>query len=246
MIKNLVISAAFISTPLAANTAAPEAQAPKTKAPTTLDIDNTRLVKVIGGVDGSIIPKATELLTLADKSSDPIYIMINSPGGSVRAGNVFIEAMNIAKYRGIELKCVSPVYAASMAFTILMNCTERYALKSTQLLFHPVRVILGNMPVTAPVAAEIAADLNKYDKELKDQLLRELELDKEVMTKAYYDERWWSAKELQAASKDGWLIVVDDIKGTSDVFQLSAKKGTMLEDEYFNDEVDEYGYALVN
>lgn len=216
------------------------------KTPVTLDMDKDRLVKIVGAVDGSILPKATELLKLSEKSTAPIYILINSPGGSVRTGNVFIDAMHIAKARGAEIRCVSPVYAASMAFTILMNCSKRYALANTSLLFHPVRVVLGQTPITAPLALELARDLDVYDTKLKAELLENLGIEEAIMIKAYYEEKWWDARELQTAVKPGWITIVDNITGTTDVFEVSSETGERLEDEYFTHEVKEHGNTTAN
>lgn len=189
-----------------------------------LEVNPSRLVKVLGPVNASIIEKANELIKLSELSKDPIYLFINSPGGSVGAGNVFIDAMTIVKNRGIQINCVTSVYAASMAFSILMNCSERYVLENVKLLFHPARVFLMMTALTGKEYQKIAEDLISIDTKLQKELLEKLEIDEDIMLKAYYDEKWWDISELQAVTKKGWLKVVKDISGIKDLFALTPGK----------------------
>lgn len=235
MIKSLFTAMLFAMTAPALSTpnkptialpVIPTVQVEKTKvlkAPKVLELDSKRTIKIIGGIGGGILGQAEELIKLADKSTAPIYLLINSPGGSVRTGNVFIAAMEMAQARGITVKCVVPVYAASMAFSILLACSERYALEKSELLFHPVRINASRITITAPLALALFEDLNKIDLALQELLTQELGLDKDIMLKAYYDEKWWKAGELAAAAKVGWISIVKDIKGVDGIFQLEPK-----------------------
>lgn len=187
----------------------------------TLEVDPNRTVSILGGVDAGIIKKANELLKLVKTSKEPVYLFINSPGGSVRAGEVFVSAMTIAKERGVIIKCVSTVHAASMAFSIYANCSERYALSGARLLFHPVSITVFMSRLTAKSVSELYDIMSKIDKDLQDFLVESMGIDREVMLKAYYEEKWWSPEELKSSTKDGWITIVKDVKGISDLFAVS-------------------------
>lgn len=240
MIRSLILSGALALSGFAqADKAAVE---PVLVKKATLHVDKARVVSVLGRVDGRIIEKANELMKLAKSSREPIYVFINSPGGSVRAGDVFIDAMTVVKSRGIEIKCVTSIYAASMAFSILVNCTDRYVLPNTRLLFHPVRAgLMGSY--TGIEMAEIGAELNEMDTTLQDLLVSKTGIDREVMKKAYYAEKWWKAPEIQAATTEGWLTIVDDITGIEALFLFEPKEVTASD---FLPELQEYGHVFIN
>ncbi|MCB9728510.1 MAG: ATP-dependent Clp protease proteolytic subunit [Deltaproteobacteria bacterium] len=107
----------------------------KAKAPPASTIELTsRLVRLDGGISDNLIQKAQKaVLEYNDQSHEPIWLVINSGGGSVEAGLVLIDTM-----RGLD----SPVYclveskAYSMAAIILSFCDKRYALDHATIMLH--------------------------------------------------------------------------------------------------------------
>lgn len=188
-----------------------------------LKVDSTRLINILGEVDYNILEKANELAELS-KTPEPIYLLINSPGGSVAAGHVFIDSMRLAQKKGINIKCISTIYNASMAFSIFASCTERYALPNTSLLFHPVSTALsgrfGERRLTT-----IADELGKLDKDLQDFLIGSLGISKKLVMDTYYAEKWWTAVELNAVAKKGWMTIVDGLSGIPKPFIVEEIEG---------------------
>lgn len=96
-----------------------------------------RIVFVVGEVEDHMANAIiAQLLFLnAQDDSTPIYMYVNSPGGSVTAGLAIIDTMNFIK---------APVYtvvtgmAASMGAMIQMNGERghRYALKHSEVMIH--------------------------------------------------------------------------------------------------------------
>lgn len=96
-----------------------------------------RIVFVVGEVEDYMANAIiAQLLFLnAQDDSTPIYMYVNSPGGSVTAGLAIIDTMNFIK---------APVYtvvtgmAASMGAMIQMNGERghRYALKHSEVMIH--------------------------------------------------------------------------------------------------------------
>lgn len=233
MIRAIIFSAIFL---LSGASMAQE------KKELSVTVDKNRLVNILGVVDARIINKANQLIKLAAHSQEPIYLFVNSPGGSVRAGNVFIDAMNLVKSRGVQLKCITSIYAASMAFSILANCSDRYVLPNARLLFHPARIgIMGAF--TGPEYKELADILLSLDNTLQKFLVETMEIDKDVMLDAYYKEKWWGVEELQAETKTGWLTIVDDIVGIDNLF--SFKPGKVQQSDVIH-ELNDQGYVIFN
>lgn len=136
-----------------------------------MEVDSKRTAVIDGIIArGNLEPIGDQMLKWADKSTDDITLIINSPGGEVLTGFFFINTLEEVKSRGINVRCIVPNMAASMAFQILVHCSERHALSRSMLLWHRVRTFLGFRPVTAPAAAALAADLQRLD----DVILREL------------------------------------------------------------------------
>lgn len=98
-----------------------------------------RIIMIQGEVtDASMNIAVGELLFLNNQDKEkPIFMYINSPGGSVHAGMQLVDTMNFIK---------APVYtialgmAASMGAVILSAGEKghRYAMKSSSILVHPM------------------------------------------------------------------------------------------------------------
>jgi ATP-dependent protease ClpP protease subunit len=189
-----------------------------------LEVDSSRLIRLVGEVNGRILIEAEELVDFAGDvtNREPVYIMVNSPGGSVLAGNLFISAMKHAQSTGLEIKCFSSVYAASMAFNILLECDSVSVFRTTKLLFHPVRMTMSGT-MTAPQAIELAERLDKIDQVFLKRLALKVDgLSSEDLKKHYYEETFWNAIDLAPVSN--FLTLVDGITGVEFLFQYDRSQ----------------------
>jgi ATP-dependent Clp protease protease subunit len=99
----------------------------------TLTSDNT--VSLRGPVTGDSIGEVmSELKTLSEKGEDakPIYLVLNTPGGSVLAGINLMQYMNTLR-RPVH---VVANFAASMGFHILQTSKVRYVTKYGTIMSH--------------------------------------------------------------------------------------------------------------
>lgn len=129
------------------------------------EVNPDRTVIVSGAIlQGNILALVQPMYAMAAVSTDPISILLDSPGGEVLSGQLFINEVESLKARGISIRCYVPGMAASMAFQILVHCSERYTLDRSFLLWHPVRASFGGGgALTAEEAAVISRDLAKLD-----------------------------------------------------------------------------------
>jgi ATP-dependent protease ClpP protease subunit len=184
-----------------------------------LRVDPTRLVRVIGEVNGSMLPLANRIDQLSAQSDEPIYLLINSPGGSIVIGNLIINSMNQAKARGSRIVCVSTLIAASMAFQFLVECDERYAMRYTKLLFHPPRVMLQG-GLKHEDLSQLSTELRDIENKMVPRINEVLKMDAKEFRKNYLLETLWDAEDLIRATNTGWLHLIDSVEGVSDVFQI--------------------------
>ena len=185
-----------------------------------LTVPADRTVRIMGEVNGSILPAISKLETLSRSSSDPIFILINSPGGSILAGNLFINAMHVAQNRGVKLHCASTMFAASMAFQFLVECDYRYAFKHTKLLFHPPRIMYMGVLLETQMRQWIE-ELEQIESKMIPVMQEAMGLSDEVFNHHYHAETFWDAEDLQAYTKRGFITIIDDIVGITNIFQIN-------------------------
>lgn len=188
-------------------------------ANTVLKVNPKRLVKVIGTIDFSILTQAKELRQMAIKSKKPVFVFLNSPGGIVNAGEVFIDAVVAARSRGTPVVCVSATLAASMAFNILPFCSARYALPNTQLLFHPARII-SRYGFTYKQLRYFQGELEDIESKFQPILQNMMGIDDDEFSMHYYAETLWEAHRLLHKSGTKWLRIVNDIRGIKDIHTI--------------------------
>jgi ATP-dependent protease ClpP protease subunit len=177
--------------------------------------DQSRVVKVIGRVDGEIISAAAKLEKMTRTNTSPIYMLINSPGGSVQAGMAFVDAMRMAKRRGVQFYCATQVMAASMAFIFINECQHRYATANARFLFHPI-----SLSTNGSRLQELVVDLHHTEKEeqkIMHNLKTNMGLDWRTFHRNYFAETFWQAEILaETTAKSKWLTIVNRIEGFGD------------------------------
>jgi len=95
---------------------------------------NDRVVDLNGGIGMAMIKKAqSSLLELDAQSHAPIWLRINSGGGSVEAGLILIDTMKALQS---PVKCLVESKAYSMAAIILVFCAEKYVMPHATLMLH--------------------------------------------------------------------------------------------------------------
>ena len=188
----------------------------------TVNKDRTIYVKgVISGMD--LIEKADKIMKLGEKSKEPIYLVINSPGGAVLPGIQFISSMNVLQKRGIKFKCFVPMLAASMAFQIFAECDERYTFKNALHLWHPIRISGNFQALTPQTLMEIYKDLKAWEDVLVKSLKKKLNIDDDVFEYHYVKETLHLGSNLKEIAPD-FLTIVTDVKGIPIRFSMREER----------------------
>ena len=110
----------------------------------TIVLTPTNHVSIKGPIDESTSAKFISKMNKI--KSNHIYIYIDSPGGSVDAGQRIIQYMNYKKDMNKTLLCITQ-QASSMAFHIFQYCTHRYILQDSKMMQHQmsIRELSGNI-----------------------------------------------------------------------------------------------------
>ena len=95
---------------------------------------SNRVIDFIGPVHFRMIKRAQKQFMMFNaQSNEPIWIRINSPGGSVGAGLVLIDTFRASKS---PVYCLVESRAYSMAAITLVFCDKRYALNHATIMLH--------------------------------------------------------------------------------------------------------------
>lgn len=171
-----------------------------------------RTILLAGVISGKMFgPTMSTLNKLAEDKEKPIDIIISSPGGSVIVGSILIDRMEQLKSEGIVFRCIVRDIAASMAFQLLLHCSERYSAPGAFLLWHPVRVF-NDGPITADIAEGLASDLRRTDEVVLHDLRAFLPMEEEEMIYHFKAETLHQAFNLQKSAKGFFNQVTNRIR----------------------------------
>jgi len=181
-----------------------------------------RQVEVVGVVDISSLATASRIDALSKVSKEPITIIINSPGGSVVPGLFVVSAIRVAIERGVEVRCVVPAMAASMAMIILDNCSSRYVLANSLMLWHSIKATLqGNFD---PDTLEQAAlSMRVLSDGINEHMRENLKMDKKLFYGLFSAEAFVPGHVLKRLAPH-YVTVVTDIRGVKDLYRVMKQE----------------------
>jgi ATP-dependent Clp protease protease subunit len=162
---------------------------PKSDDPVVI---SQRLIEVSGGIGFESMKKAQKsVLELAAQGDEPIWVRINSPGGSVDAGLILIDTMKAVK---APIHCIVESSAYSMAAIILTFCDKRFGMKHATFMLHEA---------SYGTAGEDPSNRSKIDflTSYLDRL--HLEIAKNI---------GMDAKKYRARIRDAWWMLSDEAK----------------------------------
>jgi ATP-dependent Clp protease protease subunit len=123
------------------------------------------------------------ILELMAHPAKEVYLYINSPGGSILAGNQFVSALRAS---GKNVTCIVD-FAASMAFSITQACTRRLGLDHAILMQHQAsyqaRGSVTEVRTTVSIVERLADQLNRWDSERIGMSLKDFQ--------AKIHDEWW-------------------------------------------------------
>lgn len=145
---------------------------------------------------------AQMLFLEAEDPEKPIYLYINSPGGSVSAGLAIYDTINYIK---CDVSTICFGIAASMGALLLSAGTKgmRYALPNAEIMIHQP---LGGAQGQASDIAIQAAHMAKTKARLSDILAKTTGQDLDTILKDTDRDNWMSAEEAKAYG------LIDDIR----------------------------------
>ncbi len=153
-----------------------------------------RVIEVAGGISFDSMKKAQkEVLELASQGDEPIWVRINSPGGSVDAGLILIDTMKAVK---APIHCIVESSAYSMGAIILTFCDKRYGMPHATFMLHEASY--GTAGEDPHNRSKIDF-LTKYLDRMHDEIAKNLKMD---------------PKKYRTRIRDTWWMLADEAKST--------------------------------
>ena len=183
------------------------------------------------GTLGPVYEKLDKLLS--DSSTADVTLIISSLGGEVTSGVRLINKVLALRSKGVSVICYVQDMAASMAFQLLTQCSERHALTNSFLLWHGVRTSTQE-PITAMVASSMSEDLKRMDDMVIRQLENSLTLTSKEIMHHFDRETLWSGLQLHAADP-AFLTIEDAYPGVLELlYNKSVARSTVPSFSFFD------------
>tara|TARA_B100000674_G_C37784156_1_gene888603 strand:+ start:270 stop:1019 length:750 start_codon:yes stop_codon:yes gene_type:complete len=185
----------------------------------TITLTN-RIVELNGPVGFSMIKSAQKkFVKLNAQSNDPIWIRINSPGGSVDAGLILIDTFRASKS---PVYCLVESKAYSMAAITLLFCDRKYALDHATIMLHEASY--GTMGEDPSNRSRIEFLTNYLDK-MHRELAKRVGMSHDKYREKIRDAWWLMADE---AEKAGIVdAVVKEIRYSKFALKRIEEKSTV-------------------
>ncbi|PIE66011.1 MAG: hypothetical protein CSA24_01140 [Deltaproteobacteria bacterium] len=184
-----------VVTPLALSSlacASAKAQAaPKaTKGQADTVVLSNRIVDINAGINLASMKKAQKKLLEYDaQSHDPVWIRINSPGGSVDAGLILIDTMKAVQS---PVHCIVESKAYSMGAIILTFCDKRYGYPHSTYMLHEASYgTMGDDPSNRSKIDFLTSYLDRLHVKIADNLGMDV-------------------KKYRARIRDAWWLLADE------------------------------------
>jgi len=136
-------------------------------------VDQSRVMVLEGQTTAWRMEGLTKKLKELSKTpAKGAYLVIDSPGGSIMAGQKFINAMQAAKAStGLKVTCIITGTAYSMAAVIMSYCLRTLALPTAHIMFHEASYgVQGPARQVKLAVIRSEAMLKQWETELSKQL----------------------------------------------------------------------------
>lgn len=178
----------------------------KDKSIKTLHIPTSQIVPIVGEIgQGSFL--IAEAITELARKGRPVYVLINSPGGSVFDGALIVAAIEASK---------TPVYTvcmqlcASMAAVIHQHGHQRYMQDRSILMFHDAAGGLqGSLPQMQSRLDTITRFVNKFNAKISSNANMSLEAFNQRILR-----EWWIDAEDSTELGFNQQLVQVNIRGS--------------------------------
>lgn len=175
-----------------------------------------QVIYITGPIGGNAASINREILYKA-RAKKPLYLVLDSPGGSVVDGASIITTMESA---GVPIYTVCSRMCASMAFIILEYGTKRYATNRSFLMAHPAS---GSFEGSFPIIHSRLKAFSDFTDSMNDDIAKRMGISLEKFKSMENNELWVEAKNALPLNLIDRIIQLDtDAKDSSIMYILES------------------------
>lgn len=172
-----------------------------TKTVTALHVDASNSVILVGEIGADSARVAQEIIKKSVENK-AVYLLINSPGGSVLDGAQIISAIQSAK---VPVNTVCLQICASMAAIIHQYGTQRMMIDRSVLMFHDAA---GGLQGYFPHMKSRLKMLDSYITKMNQDIAARVKMDLKELESAEHDELWMDAEDAVARRFNDKIVSV--------------------------------------
>jgi ATP-dependent Clp protease protease subunit len=191
----------------------------------SISVPAERTIIVAGEIGRNAIKASQEVQFLNLESNDPIYIILDSPGGSVVDGNMLVSAIEASK---------APVYTichrmcASMAAVIHQYGTKRMMIDRSILMFHPAS---AGTQGTVEQMKSFSDFLNAYINKTERYIAKRSKMDYDTYKARIQAEVWIDAEDSTLEGFNDEIVSINFENLNKSLKLNDVKKGTNVIEE---------------
>ena len=151
-----------------------------------LNLNTNKVAVIEGEINDATADKFGEQVAETQYLPGPLLVLIDSPGGSVDAGQRILDTIKTEKLQHTQVICLVVHHASSMAFNTLSTCDVRLATPGAFMLCHKIATLgidCRNYRCTANHLREEADSMDVTDYSMSEVNRKALH-----MTKAEYNQ----------------------------------------------------------
>lgn len=188
-----------------------------------LSLRSNNVVLVVDEIDESAVKIADEIKAKERAGANELYVLINSPGGSVLDGALIVSAIEAAN---IPVYTVCLQLCASMSAIIHAYGTERYAVARSNIMYHPAAAgVQGTVPQMLSRLNWINSIVYKMDS----YIARRAGLEPDTFVQMLNNELWLDAEDATAAHFNDQVVSVD-LQLSKPVLELLERTSVKMRD----------------
>jgi ATP-dependent Clp protease protease subunit len=202
-------------------------QVANTSKPRTISLTADNSVFLTTEVNGDSSQAVVNDISISNKrnTNDPIYLLIDSPGGEVVSGSQIISAIE-ASHRPVYTVCLN--LCASMAAMIHSYGHKRLSVDRSILMFHNAS---GGVQGEVPRMLSVLSTLSRFVEKMDDNVVSRSKLSKEHFMQLVQNELWIDARDSLGFGLTDEIVFVDmtDVKAANS-FRNKTNNNTIKPD----------------
>ena len=205
-------------------------------AATTITLSANNFVSMVGPVTASSVNdviKSFNTKGVIDYMEDnkKINLYINSPGGSVFAGNHLVQYIKTLQDSNIEVNCIAQNFM-SMGFVIMQSCTNRYVMFDSVGMQHQMSLGLhGNIE---NIRTHFSL-LDRINNVIIDMEINKIKIDREFYLKKILSDWWLFGEE---SVKEGVADKLVTVKCVPSIINDKVKRNDSIFGNNFSIELN--------